>query len=41
MKQGHSWRPNRSSASQEFPPNFTEPDGSSQHAQEPATCPLS
>jgi hypothetical protein len=39
MQQSPSWEANRSSASQEIPPNFMEPEGSLPHSQVPATCP--
>jgi hypothetical protein len=38
MEQSPSWEANRSSASQEIPPRFMEPEGSLPHSQQPATC---
>jgi hypothetical protein len=37
MEQSSSWEANRSSARQEIPPNFMEPEGSMPHSQAPAT----
>jgi hypothetical protein len=39
MGESPSWEANRSSASQEIPGNFMEPEGSVLHLQEPANCP--
>ena len=38
MQQSPSWAANRFAASQEFPPHFTEPEGSLPHSQASATC---
>jgi len=40
MEQSPSWEANWSAASQEIPPHFMEPEGSSPHSQVPATCPF-
>jgi len=38
-EQSPSWEANQFAASQEMPPHFMEPEGSSPHSQVPATCP--
>jgi len=39
MEQSPSWEANLSAVSQEIPPHFMEPEGSSPHSQAHATCP--
>jgi len=41
MEQKLSWQANSSSASQETPRDFMEPEGSLPHSQVPANCPIS